>query len=103
MIPSDGGYPDKETGLTKTAGMIDSFNEETGSIIRSVLERNDVVLHGPLELAGVNVYNARCYQGFITTTFFLMYRDGQENRMLQGNFVIKMQDEKTIAAVYRWK
>ena len=40
---------------------------------------------------------------FITTTFFLMYRAGQENRMLQGNFVIKMQDEKTIDAVYRWK
>ena len=40
---------------------------------------------------------------FITTTFFLMYREGQEHRMLQGNFVVKMRDEKTIAAVYRWK
>jgi hypothetical protein len=103
VVPSDGGYPNKETGLTDTAGMIDSFNGETGSIIRSVLEKNEVVLKGPLELTGVNVYNARYYDGFITTTFFLMYREGEENRMLQGNFVVKMQDEKTIAAVYRWK
>ncbi len=103
VIPSDGGYPDKETALTETAGMVDSFNVETGSIIRSVLEKNEVVLKGPLELTGVNVYNARCCEGYITTTFFLMYREGQENRMLQGNFVVKMQDEKTIAAVYRWK
>ncbi len=31
-----------------------------------------------------------------------MYREGKEDKMLQGNFVIKMQDNKTIAAVYRW-
>lgn len=82
---------------------VEAFRRETDSIIRSALEKNLIVLNGPLELTGVNVYNARCLGGFITSTYFVMFRDGQEDKMLHGNFVIKMQDEKTVAAVYRWE
>ena len=32
-----------------------------------------------------------------------MYREGAEDKMLPGDFVIKMKDEKTIDTVYRWK
>ena len=46
--------------------------------------------------------DARRYQDWITSTFFLMYRDGTENKTIFGNFVIRMLDEKRIAAVYRW-
>ena len=81
---------------------VDSFNDETAGIIQSALDGGNVVLRGPLELTGVNYYNARCYDGFITTTYFLMYRDGREDKFLQGNFVIKMRDEKTIDTVYVW-
>ena len=100
--PSEGDFPGKEALVRKVSEAVGSFNEETRSIIRSALEKDQVLLSGPFELTGVNVYNARCLDGFITSTYFLMYRDGQEDRMLQGNFVIRMQDEKTIAAVYRW-
>jgi hypothetical protein len=31
-----------------------------------------------------------------------MYRDGAEDRILQGDFVIRMKDEKAIDTVYRW-
>ena len=68
----------------------------------TALEKNELVLNGPLELTGVNVYNARCRRGFITSTYFLMYREENENKLLPGDFVIRMQDEKTIAAAYRW-
>ena len=100
--PSDGLFPEKEAALGSVASAVEAFHQETDSIIRSALEKGLVVLNGPLELTGVNVYNARCLYGFITSTYFVMYRDGKENRMLQGNFVIKMQNEKMIAAVYRW-
>ena len=101
--PSDGLFPEKEAVLGSVTSAVEAFHQATDSIIRSALERDLVVLKGPLELTGVNVYNARCLRGFITSTYFVMYRDGKEDKMLQGNFVIKMQDEKTIATVYRWE
>ncbi len=101
--PSNGLFPEKETILGSVTSAVETFHLETDSIIRSALEKNLVVLNGPFELTGVNVYSARYLRGFITSTYFVMYRDGKEDKMLQGNFVIKMQDEKIIAAVYRWK
>lgn len=101
--PSDGLFPDKEAVLGRVTNAVEAFRAETDSIIRSALEKDRVVLKGPLELTGVNVYNARCLGGFITSTYFVMYRDGNEDKMLQGNFVIKMQDEKIIVAVYQWE
>ncbi len=100
--PSDGHYPGKEMILKDMTEAIKGFNDDSDSIIRSSLERNEIVLNGPVELAGVNIYDARCYKGFITSTYFLMYRTKEESKMLQGNYVIRMQDEKTIAAIYRW-
>lgn len=82
---------------------VKAFSAETDLIIRTAVEKNQVVLNGPAELKGVNVYNARCRNGFITSTYFLGYNDGTEDKMLFGNFVIKMQDEKTISSVYRWE
>ena len=101
--PSDGLFYEKEAVLGSVTSAIEAFHQETDSIIRSALEKNLVDLNGPLELTGVNVYNARCLRGFVTSTYFIMYRNGKEDKMLQGNFVIKMQNEKTIAAVYRWE
>ena len=101
-VSSDGDYPDKEAVLAEMAKTIKGFNDDTDSIVRSSLEKNEIVLNGPAELIGANIYDARCHKGFITSTYFLMYKKGKEDKMLQGNFVIRMQDEKTIAAVYRW-
>lgn len=82
---------------------IDSFEAATDSIIRTALENNEVVLGGGYELVFVNIYNARCRGGYITSEYFVMYRDGEEEKMLPGNYVVKMRDEKTIDCVYRWK
>ena len=101
VTPSGGDFPGKADLLSRTADAVATFRGESEAIIRAALDRNEVVLRGPAELVGVNVYNARSCGGFITSTYFLMYREGQENRMLQGDFVIKMGDEKTIDTVYR--
>ena len=78
------------------------FRAKTEEIIQGALEKNEIVLTGPLELVYVNIYDARCLNGYLTSTFFLMYRDGEGQKLLQGNFVIRMRDGKTIDAVYRW-
>jgi len=100
--PSDGDFPGKAGILRRTEAAVSAFEQETDAIIRSAVDADRIVLNGPLELTGVNIYDARCRKGYITSTYFLMYRDGEEDRMIPGNFVIRMQDEKTIASVYRW-
>ena len=102
VVPSDGDFHGKAVVMRSVTDTIEAFNKETESIIRSALKKNQVVLSGPCELTGVNIYNARCRKGYITSTYFLMYREGNEDRMLPGDFVIKMQDEKTIHSAYRW-
>lgn len=101
-VPSAGSFPGEEARQREASEAVRAFREETESILRPVLDRNEVLLRGPLELTGVNVYNARCWRGYITSTYFLTYRAGKEDRMLSGNFVIKMLDETTIDTVYRW-
>ena len=101
--PSRGDFPGKAEAMRSVTDAVEAFNKETDLIIRSALEKNHLVLSGPCELTGVNVYDARCRKSFITSTYFLMYREREEDRMLQGNFVIRMQDEKTITSVYRWE
>ena len=101
VVPSHGDFPGKADAIRRMTDAVHALHTATAAAIRSAVEKNQVILNGPAELTGVNVFNARCHHGYITSTYFLMYREGEENRMLRGNFVIKMQDEKTIAAVYR--
>nr|MBQ6241121.1 hypothetical protein [Lachnospiraceae bacterium] len=100
---SDGLFPGKDACYRQVSDAVASYQEETAAIVRSALDRNDVVLEGPLELVTVNIYNARYHDGYVTSTYFLMYRDGAEEKMIPGNFVIKMRDGKTIDNVYRWE
>ena len=102
VSPFEGEFPGKADAVRRAAEAVEAFNAETRAIVRSALDKNEVVLTGPAELMGVNVYNARCLDGFITSTYFLMYRQDGEDRMIQGDFVIRMRDEKTVAEAYRW-
>ncbi len=99
--PSNGDFCGKADFVSKTSDAVDAFYKETDRIVHSAVEKNQIVLNGPCELTGVNIYNARCHEGYITSTYFMMYKEGKEQKMLQGNFVIKMQDENTIALAYR--
>ena len=86
----------------KVTDAIRQFDEETIAIIASALERNDIVLTGPLQMKSVNIYDARCKDNYITSRFFLMYVENNQDKVIRGNFVIKMRDEKIIDKVYRW-
>lgn len=102
VTPSDGGFPGKEVLFRNVSDAVDAFNKKSEEIIRSVLERNEVVLNGPLELVCVNIYDARFYKGYITSRYFLLYRDEAGEKTIYGNYVIKLSDDKTISCVYRW-
>ncbi|MBQ3938359.1 MAG: hypothetical protein II724_03345 [Clostridia bacterium] len=103
VVPSNGDFPGRAELARSAAAAADAYNAETDAIVRSAVENGRVVLTGPAELKGLNVYNARCRNGFMTSTYFLMYNDGSEDKVIPGNFVIEMRDEKTIARVYLWE
>ena len=100
---SDKDLREKEVCDRKVSDAITSFDRESERIIQTALKANKVVLSGPLELLCVNIYDARYYKGYITSRYFLLYREGNDEKMIQGNFVIEMADEKTISCVYRWE
>lgn len=102
VTPSGGDFPGKEACFRKVSEAVAAFMEESEAIVQSALERNEAVLEGPLELGFVNIYNARSWNGYLTSTYFLMYRDGEDCMTIQGDFVIRMRDRKTIDRVYRW-
>ena len=94
--------PGGEAFLSEVTEAVRAFEQSSREIIRAALDRNEIVLRGPLPLTGLNIYDARCCDGYLTSTYFLMYRVGEENKLLEGNFVIRMKDETTIETVYRW-
>lgn len=78
-----------------------SFMAESKRIVETAVEAGEVVLKGPAEIVTVNIYDARCYNGYLTSRFFMMYLENGENKVIRDNYVIKMKDEKTIDTVYR--
>lgn len=101
--PSGGDFAGKEVFFEKAAAAVSVFLEQSEAIARSALGRNEIVLEGPFELVSVNIYDARRWRDYLTSTYFLMYRNGKEDRLMEGDFVIRMKDAKTIETVYRWK
>ena len=101
--PSGGDFPGKEELFEKAAASVGTFQEESEMIVRSAVEMNEVIRKGPLELVSANIYDARYWKGYLISTYFLMYRDGKADRLIEGDFVIRMKDAKTIETVYRWK
>lgn len=101
--PSDGSFPGKDVLFGRVTAAIAAFHQESEDILRSALERNEVVLNGPLELLCVNIYDARFYKGYIISRYFLQYRDETGTKTIHGNFVIRMANETTISRVYAWE
>lgn len=99
---SDGDFPGKPELYKKVSDALAAYNRESERIIRSAVEKNAIIAEGPLELLGVNIYDARFYMGYITSRYFMQYRDSVEKTTLSGNFVIRMADEKTISRIYEW-
>lgn len=77
------------------------YNEETERIVKNTLADNRIVLAEPVELLGLNVYNARRHKEYLTSTYFLMFMRNGKQEIIYGNFVIKMLDDKTIETVYK--
>ena len=59
----------------------DNFMKETKEIISESI-KNEVILEGPYEIVTVNVYDARCYNNYLTSTYFVMFKENNTNQII---------------------
>lgn len=102
ILPYEGAFDGKTDCDRTVSEAISSFTEETKRIVQSAVDKNGIVLNGPAELGFVNIYDARHLGNFLTSRYFLMYRQNRKDETVYGNFVIRMKDAKTIETVYKW-
>lgn len=81
--------------------LVERYLQETRSLLDNSLKEVNLVAKGRFKLIGVNIYNARYLDNHIITEYFLMYQDGDEEVLLNGDYVVKVNDELIVSAVYR--
>ena len=70
------------------------------TIIEKAILKNDVLLKNETQLLGFNVYNARYYNGFIVSRYFVMYGNEKSPTINYGDFVIEAKNN-IVSKIYR--
>lgn len=91
------GVPDD----AEMADCLDRYLDETHRMIESAVRKDDRVLKGRYPLASVNIWDARCEGRYITSNHFLMYIDGEEHKVIHGDFVIEVDTCCNVLSVFR--
>ena len=81
--------------------ILDDYDQTTKRYLDHSIKDENLVLKGDFELLGVNVYNARVKGNHVITEYFLMYKDHTKETILNGNYVIKLNEDHKIAEVYK--
>lgn len=84
----------------RAAETVAAYETETRAIIDAALRKNRVVLRGKYPLVSLNVFSARRDGRYAVSWFFVMYRDAGALRTLHGDFVVELDGEDNISAVY---
>ena len=80
---------------------IDAYISRVREVIDRAVEKNDVVMEHRSRLLGVNVYNAAHLDGYVTSTFFVMYGEENDPTVEHGDFVIETPEEGVVTKIYR--
>lgn len=80
---------------------LESYRAKTRNIIERAVEKNECVLTGPYPLVSVNIYDARCDKNYVVSNHFVAYKDGDEQKILCGDFVVKLDDDHNVLTVLK--
>jgi hypothetical protein len=100
MLTNIDSYPLDIDINEQIADTVSKYNDETNKLIASTLLTNKCVLKGKFKLNGVNVYNARYCNNYIISTYFVAYKKAEKDEILDGNFVIHLDDDGDIDKIY---
>ncbi|MBO4915925.1 MAG: hypothetical protein J5449_12065 [Oscillospiraceae bacterium] len=99
----DGASPLQRGSRTdpKVNECVKAFTDETNGIIRSALDKNEIVLQGGYPLCSLNIWDARWDGRYATSNYFVSYYDDGQIKVLNGNFVVEMGRDCIIKTVYK--
>ncbi len=81
--------------------LIEQFFMETKRLIEKSVKKENLIAEGNFILLGVNIYNARYIDDFIISEYFFMYKEDHNDKILYGDFVIKINEEHNVSEVYK--
>ena len=87
--------------LNRHCGSLSELNTSEWIELKTIIDRLEFVYK---EVLGAELSNWSCLlnKQYLTSTYFLMYSRNGKEEILNGNFIIKMLDDKTIEKVYEW-
>lgn len=80
--------------------VVEDYARETGEIVRGALDKGKTVLRGTYRLGSLNVWDARWDGRYAVSNGFLSYWEGDERRLLEGDFVAELGRDRVIRTVY---
>ena len=93
--------PNKCYRNEKISHCLSDYQEQTKSIIQKALAKNECVLEGKYPLLGVNVYDARYFNHYVTSNYFVSYQDNGKEIILNGDFLILLDNDGSIVKIYQ--
>ena len=66
--------------------------KELKAYIENTVNNGKEVVRGDFGIVGINVYDARGMNGYITSRHFVAYEEDGKETVLYGNFVVKIED-----------
>lgn len=89
------------TSLYNVSNELSEFVDRSKEIVEFALKKNEVVFDGEEILLGFNVYNARYYNGYIISRYFVMIGKENNPNILYGDFVIETQKVNVVSKIYK--
>lgn len=84
----------------KISELVENYKSETARIIQTALNKNNVVRRGKFPLESLNVWDARWNGRYARSNHFVSYKDGDETEVLHGDFVVEIDKDYNVLAVY---
>lgn len=81
--------------------LIEQYTTQTKRLVHQALDKKDRAAEGDLKLLSVNIYDARRFEQYIVSTYFVMVEKDGSPLALNGDFVIEMKDENKASSIFR--
>lgn len=78
-----------------------AYNEETERLVNTALNKGEICLKGKYPLVSLNIWDARWNGKYAVSNYFVAYMDGNQTKILNGNFVVEIDNNLNILTVYR--
>lgn len=101
MIEGIFPYTGKILKNQEIVSLIQNYHQKTKVMIQNAVSQNECVVSGPFKLMGVNIYDARYFEGYIVSTHFVSFLEGEDQKILYGDFVIQIDENHQGLKIYR--